>query len=80
VACRGSPESALLHQQMADYGFAVIFLGEEEGLRIDNMFEVGKKFFALDKESKEIHLDPKAENMGYVNVEVREHIKVLCTR
>lgn len=77
---RGSEASQAMYHRLSEYGFVVLALEEGESATIDNMFEVGKKFFALGKDVKAVHADPKNEAMGYVNVAgVREHIKVWFT-
>jgi len=55
----------------------VLTLEEGESRKIDDMFEAGKNFLAQESKDKTSHLEPKGENMGYVEVEgVREHIKL----
>lgn len=44
---------------------------------IVDMYDVGLKFLSQDKEQKNVHLDPKNENLGYIDVEgLRDFIKV----
>lgn len=46
-------------------------------LMIVDMYDVGLKFLSQDKEQKNVHLDPKNENLGYIDVEgLRDFIKV----
>lgn len=44
------------------------------------MYNSGAEFMKLDKEAKNLHLDPKNENVGYVDIEgTRDFIKVNIT-
>jgi len=76
---RGSPESTQLYQHLRDDGFVIVSL-KDHFKEIEDMYEVGQSFLQGDKESKEVHLDPKDENLGYLDIAgVREYIKLRIT-
>jgi len=76
---RDTPETSQFYQHMKEDGFVVISL-QDHYEDIQDIYEVGKTFLQADKEVKNVHLDPKDENLGYVDIAgVRQYIKLRIT-
>jgi len=76
---RDTEETTQLYLHMKEEGFVIVSLPDNYK-EIEDMYEVGAAFLHASTEVKEAHLDPKDENLGYVDIAgVRQYIKLRIT-
>jgi len=73
----GSLEFKSLCEDLVTEGFCVIGLENQFKGELDTLYTTGNAFFQLDQATKEVHSDPKKENMGYLQIgTIREYLKL----